>query len=203
MKKSISASAIPPAEGQNSLFIWFSELVAAVVFTVSVDVCAVVPLRVTDVGDRVHDAGSLAAVGLIEQLRFTCPANPFSPTTLMVAVFPVVAPGAMLSAVVPPLPAVKVGSAVTVRVTVVVAVRVPEIPVTVTVTGPPTAAESPAVRVSTWVPAVVPAAKLAVIPLGRADAASTTLPLNPPISVTAMVLVPVPPCATDTAAGEG
>jgi len=193
-KKSTSASAVPPADGQNSRFIWFCELVAAVVFTVSIDVCAVVPLRVTDGGDRLHVTGSLAAVGLIAQLRFTGPANPFTPTTLMVAVFPVVAPGAMLKVVVLPLPAVKVGAAVTVRVTDVVAVSVPEVPAMVTVTGDVvTAAELLAVRVSTWVPAAVPAAKPAVTPLGSPDAASATLPLNPPAPVTAMVLVPLLP----------
>jgi hypothetical protein len=112
----------------------------------------------------------------------------------MVAVFPVVAPGAMLKVVVLPLPAVKVGAAVTVRVTDVVAVSVPEVPAMVTVTGDVvTAAELLAVRVSTWVPAAVPAAKPAVTPLGSPDAASATLPLNPPAPVTAMVLVPLLP----------
>jgi hypothetical protein len=68
-------------------------LVAAVVVMVRVEVCAVVPLNVTDDGDRVHVGGSLAATGVIEQLRFTVPEKPFVPTILIVAVFPVAAPG--------------------------------------------------------------------------------------------------------------
>lgn len=68
-------------------------LVAAVVVTVSVEVCAVVPLNVTDDGESEHVGGSLAATGAMEQVRFTVPENPLVPTTLIVAVFPVVAPG--------------------------------------------------------------------------------------------------------------
>ena len=68
-------------------------LVLAVVVTVSVEVCAVVPLNVTDAGESVHVGASLAATGVMEQVRFTVPENPLVPTTLIVAVFPVVAPG--------------------------------------------------------------------------------------------------------------
>ncbi len=60
---------------------------------VSVEVCVVVPLNVTDGGVSVHVGGSLAATGVMEQDRFTVPEKPFVPTTLIVAVFPVVAPG--------------------------------------------------------------------------------------------------------------
>jgi hydrogenase maturation factor len=69
--------------------------VAAVVPIVRVEVCAVVPLRVTDVGERLHVAGLLEAVGLMEHVRLTVPKNPPDPgVTVMVEVFPVVAPGA-------------------------------------------------------------------------------------------------------------
>jgi hypothetical protein len=60
-----------------------------------------------------------------------------------------------------------------------------------------------AIKVSTWVPAAEPAAKDDVTPLGKPVAASVTLPENPPTLVTVIVLVPLPPCATETDTGEG
>jgi succinyl-CoA synthetase alpha subunit len=48
----------------------------------------------------------------------------------------------------------------------------------------------------------VPAAKLAVTPLGNPVAASVTVAVNPPRSATEIVLVPLPFCATDTLVGE-
>ena len=67
----------------------------AVVSIVRIEVCAVVPLRLTDVGERLHVAASLEAVGLMEHVRFTVPKNPPDPgVTVMVEVFPVVAPRA-------------------------------------------------------------------------------------------------------------
>jgi len=69
--------------------------VAAVVPIVRVEVCADVPLRLTDDGERLHVAWSLVAVGLMEHVRLTVPKNPPDPgVTVMVEVFPVVAPGA-------------------------------------------------------------------------------------------------------------
>lgn len=84
------ANAIPPAGRHAGRP---SALVEAVVETVSVEVCAVVPLSATDAGESEHAGGSLAGIGVIEQVRFTVPEKPLMPTTLMVAVFPVVAPG--------------------------------------------------------------------------------------------------------------
>lgn len=91
--------------------------------------------------------------------------------------------------------------ALTVRARVVVAVRLPEVPVMVTVELPVVAVEL-AVRVSTLVPVVGFVANAAVTPLGRPDAASVTLPLNPPTSVTLIVLVPLLPCVIDRLLGE-
>jgi hypothetical protein len=142
---STSANTVPPADGQISFLNRFSAVVAAVVFTVSTDVCAAEPLIVTEAGERLHVGGSLAAAGVMEQLRFTV--NPFDPVTVMVAVFPVVAPGSMLIGVLPPL-IVMVGT-VTVRAMVVDAVRLPEVPAMVTVTGPAAEAALLAVRVAT------------------------------------------------------
>ena len=99
---------------------------------------------------------------------------------------------------------VKVGAAAafTVSEMVVVAVRLPEVPVMVTVAVPVVAvllavSDSVLVEVVGFVPNV------AVTPLGRPEAASVTLPENPPTSVTVIVLVPAdPPCVIDTLLGE-
>ena len=93
-----------------------------------------------------------------------------------------------------------VAVALTVRARVVVAVRLPEVPVMVTVELPVVAVEL-AVRVSTLVPVVGFVPKAAVTPLGRPEAARVTLPVNPPTSVTVIVLVPLPPCVIDRLLG--
>ena len=114
-----------------------------------------------------------------------------------------VAPGLRVMEVVPPLSAVKLGSDVMVNAMLVAALNVPEVPVIVTVTGVEvTVAELLAVRVSTWVPAVEPAAKEAVMPLGRPLAERETAPEEPPISVEVIVVIPLPPWTTDTVVGE-
>jgi hypothetical protein len=89
----------------------------------------------------------------------------------------------------------------TVRANVVVAVRLPEVPVMVTV-DVPVVAVALAVRVSTLVPVVGFVPKVAVTPLGKPDAANVTLPVNPPTSVTVMVLVPLLPCVMVRLLGE-
>jgi hypothetical protein len=94
-------------------------------------------LIVTEAGFKLHAGMSLTldmeVVTL--QVKFTVPVNPFVPTTLIVPAFPEVAPDASVMDVVPPVPAVKLGSAVMVSATVVVAVSEPEVPVMVTVNG--------------------------------------------------------------------
>ncbi len=95
-----------------------------------------------------------------------------------------------------------VSSALTVSETVVLAVRLPEVPVMVTVDAPVVAVEL-AVNVSALEPVVGFVPKDAVTPLGKPDAASVTLPENPPAGSTAIVLVPAaPPCVMETLAGE-
>jgi len=89
----------------------------------------------------------------------------------------------------------------TVRAIVVEAVRLPEVPVIVTVAAP-VVAVALAVSVSTLVPVVGFVPNAAVTPLGRPEAAKVTLPVNPPTSVTEIVLVPLPPCVTVTLLGE-
>ena len=51
-------------------------------------------------------------------------------------------------------------------------------------------------------PANEPAAKLAVTPLGRLEAASATVPENPPTSVIVIMLVPDSLWGTETAVSE-
>ena len=94
-----------------------------------------------------------------------------------------------------------VAVALTVRARVVVAVRLPEVPVMVTVEVPVVAVEL-AVRVSTLLPVVGFVPNAAVTPLGNPDAARVTLPLNPFTSVTVMVLVPLLPWVTVRLLGE-
>jgi hypothetical protein len=67
----------------------------------------------------------------------------------------------------------------------------------------PTVAVLLAVNVSTLVEVVGLVPYATVTPLGRPVAASVTLPVNPPTSVTVMVSVPVLPCGTDREVGEG
>jgi hypothetical protein len=85
-----------------------------------------------------------------------------------------------------------VALALTVSAMVVVAVVLPEVPLMVTVAAPVVAVLL-AVSVSTLLPVVGLVPKAAVTPLGRPDAASVTLPLNPPVSVTVMVSVALLP----------
>jgi hypothetical protein len=94
-----------------------------------------------------------------------------------------------------------VGVQLTVKAMVVLAVRLPEAPLTVIV-AEPTVAELLAVRVSTLLPVVGLVAKAALTPLGRPDAASVTLPVKPFRPVTVMVDFPEAPRAMLRVAGE-
>jgi len=84
---------------------------------------------------------------------------------------------------------------VTVRLTVVVCVKLPDTPVMVTV-DVPVAAVALAVRVNKLVEVVGFGLNPAVTPLGRPLALNVTLPLKPFTGVTVIVLVPFEPCAT-------
>ena len=84
-----------------------------------------------------------------------------------------------------------VAVALTVRARVVVAVRLPEVPVMVTVELPVVAVEL-AVRVRMLLPVVGFVPKAAVTPLGRPEAARVTLPENPPASATGRETTPEP-----------
>jgi hypothetical protein len=71
-----------------------------------------------------------------------------------------------------------VGVQLTVRAIVVLAVRLPEVPLIVTV-AVPVVAVLLAVSESTLLPVVGLVAKVAVTPLGRPEAASVMLPVKP------------------------
>ena len=80
-----------------------------------------------------------------------------------------------------------------VREIVVVFVKLPDLPETVTA-AVPVAAVLVAVSVSVLVLAVLAGLNDAVTPLGRPDADKLTLPVKPFCGVTAMVLAPLVPC---------
>ena len=73
-------------------------------------------------------------------------------------------------------------------------VKLPDVPLTVTVTAPVVAA-LPAVSVNVLVLVVLLGLNDAVTPLGRPDADKLTLPLKPFCGTTVMVLAPLAPCA--------
>jgi hypothetical protein len=66
------------------------------VLTISVADCAVV-LETVTVAGTLHVGGSLAALGVIAQVRLTGPVKPYHGVTETIDVFPDVAPGATLS----------------------------------------------------------------------------------------------------------
>jgi hypothetical protein len=172
------ASAVP-ADGHNSFLNSLLAVVAEELKIVNVELCAPAPVMVTELGDNVQVGGSLAAAGVTEQVRFTAPVNPLDGVTAMATVFPVVAPGSMLSEELPP-PTTKVGAWVTVSAMVVDAVSEPEFPVIVTVTGlDVTSAAALAVKVNTLDPVAGFVPNDDVTPLGRPLAARVTAPLNP------------------------
>jgi hypothetical protein len=78
-------------------------------------------------------------------------------------------------------------AAVTVTPTVAVWVKLPEVPVMVTVVGPPVVAVLLAVRVSVF------PVNDAVTPLGKPEAAYVTVPVKPFFGVTVIVLEPLAP----------
>lgn len=89
-----------------------------------------------------------------------------------------------------------------VRPMVVELVRLPDVPVTVTVAAP-VVAVALAVIVSRLVPVVEFVAKFAVTPTGRPDAARDTLPVNPFAPAIVRVSVTLLPWVTESAATAG
>ena len=177
-----------------------SEPDVPVTVTVAAPVVAVLMAVKVNVLDPVVLVGLNAAVtptGRPDADKLTVPVNPFAGSTVMVAaLLALCATFSVLGA-----DRVKLPGGVTVNATVVVSTMVPEVPVTVTFWAP-TVAVPLAVKVNVLVPVVLVGLNDAVTPLGRPDAARLTLPVNPPVGFTVIVLVPLPPWATLTVEGE-
>src|ERR1019366_2664296 len=172
-----------------------------VIVTVAVPVAAVTLAVRVSVLLLVAGFGLNAAVtplGKPDAERVTLPLKPFD--------------GVMLIVLVPWLPcvmvkllgladSVKFGAGVTDRLIVVVCVKLPDVPVIVTV-AVPVAAVTLAVKVSVLVDVAGFGLNAAVTPLGKPDAERVTLPLKPFDGVMVIVLVPWLPCVMVTAFGE-
>jgi hypothetical protein len=151
----------------------------------AVSVKTLVPVVLVGLNDAVTPVGRVEVT-----VKATLPAKPFVGLTVIVLVPPGVTPCAMLK-VLGAAESVKFGGAVTVRAIVVVCVRLPDVPVMVTVVGPLAVAAPLAVSVKTLVPVVLVGLKDAVTPVGRVEVtARATLPVKPLVGVTVMVLVP-------------
>ncbi len=164
-----------------------------VIVTVAVPVAAVTLAVRVSVLLLVAGLGLNAAVtplGKPDAERVTLPLKPFD--------------GVMLIVLVPWLPcvmvkllgladSVKFGAGVTVRLIVVVCVKLPDVPVIVTV-AVPVAAVTLAVRVSVLLLVAGLGLNAAVTPPGKPDAERVTLPLKPFDGVMLIVLVPWLPC---------
>jgi hypothetical protein len=149
--------------------------------------------------------------GLVENVAVTPLGSPLAVSVVAELKPPVLVTVMVLVPLLPCVTVTEVGDALTlkfgvaeeltVRASLVVAVRLPEVPVIVTVDDPVVAVLL-AVRVITLEPVVGLVPNVAVTPLGRPDAASVTLPVNPFTSVTVIVLVPLPPCVMVKLLGE-
>jgi hypothetical protein len=190
--------------------LWLSEPDVPVTVTVAVPTVAVADAVSVSVDVALPFAGGVT--GLVENAAVTPLGKPVAVSVVaelklfwlvMVIVLVPLAPCFTVSEE-GEAPIVKFGlaAAFTVKVRVVVAIRLPDVPVIVTV-AVPVVAEALAVSVSVLVALVGLGLNTAVTPLGTPEAARVTLPLNPPRSVTVMVLVPpAPPCVIVRLLGE-
>ena len=162
---------------------------------------ATVSVRTLEVADDVGLNAAVTPVGWPDAANATLPVKGLISVTLIVSV--PLEPATTVSAVAEGFsvkPPVFDGPMVS-AIVVVAGINAPEVPVMVTV-ALPWGAEALAVRVSTLVPVAGFGANAAVTPLGRPVAASVTLPVNPPASVTVIVSVPLLPWAIVRADGE-
>jgi len=137
-------------------------------------------------------------LGRPEADKLTLPLKPFCGVTVMVLA--PLAPCAMVKAF-GDAERAKFPWGFTAREIVAVFVKLPAVPVTVTMTVPSVAVLL-AVKVSVLVLAVLLGLNDAVTPAGRPEADKLTLLLKPFCGVTAMVLAPLAPCAIVTLLGE-
>ena len=92
------------------------------------------------------------------------------------------------------------GAAVTVNAICVVAESPPELPLMVTVVGPPAVAPAVADRVRVLLPVAGLGLNEALTPAGKPEAENVTAPANPFAGITVSASVPVPPCVSDRVA---
>ena len=157
--------------------------VAAVLLAASVNVLVLAVLL------GLNDA--VTPLGRPDADKLTLLLKPFCGVTVMVLVPVVPCASVMLFG---DAEKAKFAGGFTARETVVVLVKLPETPVTVTV-NVPVAAALLADSVNVLVLAVLLGLNDAVTPLGRPDADKLTLLLKPFSGVTVMVLAPLAPCA--------
>ena len=165
-----------------------------VIVTMAVPTVAVLLAVRASTLELLADAGlneAVTPVGRPVALNDTLPVNPPTSATVMVPV-PVLpcATDREAGEGVSVKPGVTEG--LTASAIVVVAVVLPEVPVMVTVVAP-VAAVLLAVSVSTLALADDTGLNEAVTPLGSPVTANDTLPVNPPVSVTVIVSVALPP----------
>ena len=157
--------------------------------TFTVTDCVPPLLTCTDEPDKVQVGGPVVTGGVIAQLKFTVPEKELLEASVSAKL--AVCPALTVWEVGDPEagPRVKSGDPVSVSVSGVVCVRLPEVPVTVTV---PENGVAVALAVSVSVLLLVAGfgLKAAVTPLGNPEAESDTLPLNPFSGVIVIVLVP-------------
>jgi hypothetical protein len=143
---------------------------------------------------------AVTPVGSPEAASVTLPENPL--TGVMVVLLLPLAPPCVMVTAFGEAERLKVFRAFTVRLSTVVFLSVPDVPVIVTV-AVPVAAVALAVKVSVLLLVAGLGLNAAVTPVGSPEAASVTLPENPLTEVMVMLLLPLaPPCVMVTAFGE-
>lgn len=141
---------------------------------------------------------AVTPAGSPEAANDTLPENVFAGVMAMALV--TLLPGSRVT-VLGEAESVKVGFA-TVRLKGMVFVRLPDVPMMVTVSVPVAALEL-AFRVSVLLDVAGFGLNAAVTPVGKPEAESVTLPLNPFTGMMVIVLVPLLPDATNMVFGEG
>jgi hypothetical protein len=141
---------------------------------------------------------AVTPAGSFETASVTLPENAFAGVMVMVLV--TLLPGSMMT-VLAEADMVKLGFA-TVRLIGMLFVKLPDVPVIVTVSVP-LAALALAVKVNVLSEVAGFGLNAAVTPFGKPDAESVTLPLNPFTGMIVIVLVPLLPGATSIVFGDG
>jgi hypothetical protein len=196
---------VPPADAavtvSGSVTVLLSEPLVPVSVTLLLPVAAVA------------DAASVSVLVVVAEAGLKLAVTPLGRPLADSATVPVKPPdGAIVTVALPLLPCLsdsedgladsaKLGAAVTVRLTVVVALSVPLVPVIVITLLRPAVAALVVVKVSTEEPVVEAGLNDAVTPAGTPLIESATLPVKPPVGVTVILDVPLAPCTTDRLAG--